>query len=99
MKIIITFLAASIGVATTTADASLGPVVGGYDVVEFHSLQPEDDGIMGSSHFSHDLLTTDYSTTGPIMTPTNWTFHFKNEQNRAAFAENPWKFAPKFGGF
>ena len=28
------------------------------------------------------------------MQPTNYTFYFKNEENRDTFLEDPWKYAP-----
>ena len=86
-------------VATTTAK-TLGPVLGGYDVVEYQQLQPTDNGILGTSAFKFQLLTEDFSNdTSPKMEPTNWTFHFKNQKNRNTFASDPWRYAPRYGGF
>ena len=84
-----------LGQATT-----LGPVVGGYDVVEFRHLQPTDDGVLGTSTYSYDLLTKDYSTdASKKMLPTNWTFYFKNAENLKTFAASPWAYVPRYGGF
>jgi YHS domain-containing protein len=33
------------------------------------------------------------------MDPTNYTFLFSSEENLALFREDPWKYAPRFGGF
>ena len=87
--------------STTLINAkTLGPVLGGYDVVEYQQLEATDDGVLGSSAFHFDLLTEDYSKDASLkMEPTNWTFHFKNQQNRDEFANDPWKYAPRYGGF
>ena len=91
---------ASILAGVAASSPSLGPVVGGYDVVEFHNLQATDDGVLGSSAFTHDLLTEDLSPdSSKKMKSTNWTFHFKNKANQELFAADPWAYAPRYGGF
>mmetsp|Transcript_89440 Transcript_89440/g.158754 ORF Transcript_89440/g.158754 Transcript_89440/m.158754 type:complete len:227 (-) Transcript_89440:151-831(-) len=65
------------------------PAVFGYDVVAYQTLDyaaPPKDG-------SPDHVAYLATSTG------NYTFWFASEENRAAFAGNPWKYAPRFGGF
>jgi len=65
------------------------PVVGGIDVVELFS-QPEDSmPNIGSPLFQYKLQTS----TGV------YTFRFISEENRRKFFEDPWKYAPAYGGF
>ena len=92
-------LVASLVCAVATAK-TLGPVVGGYDVVEFHHLQPSDVGVKGNSNYSYNLLTQDTSTdTSKKMDPTNWTFYFKDAVNLQMFVADPFKYTPRYGGF
>ena len=81
--------------------ATFGPVLGGYDVVAYQTtLGPGADGVRGVPAHAHNLLTRDFSGGGgPKADPANYTFWFASESNRAAFAADPWRFAPKFGGF
>ena len=86
----------------TTADGkTMGPVLGGYDVVAYQTiLSAGEFGVMGSKKYSYDLLSTDLSTgsTGKML-PTNYTFYFSSEGHRQIFSNNPWKYVPRFGGF
>ena len=79
---------------------TLGPVLGGYDMVAYQtSLSAGDLGVMGSEKFSFDLLATDDSNTTEKMEPTNYTFYFSSAENLSLFRDDPWKYAPQFGGF
>lgn len=80
---------------------TMGPVLGGFDVVAYQTiLSAGDFGVMGSEKYSHDLLSMDLSTGSPSqMLPTNYTFYFSSEAHRQIFSQNPWKYAPRFGGF
>ncbi|KAK7233436.1 hypothetical protein SO694_00105068 [Aureococcus anophagefferens] len=66
-------------------DAAAGPVLDGADVVAYHALEPGANATYGSPEF--EASYGDYS------------FWFASEANRAAFAADPAKYAPKFGGF
>jgi len=76
------------------------PVLYGYDVVEYFSLDSSAQGVMGKEDFAADLLSTDKNTKATSqMTPSNFTFWFKNAANKATFEADPWKYAPQWGGF
>lgn len=62
------------------------PVMGGYDLVEYHNLEPQQDGVPGSIEFSHKHRN-------------GYTYYFKNFANRQAFISDPDKYLPKYGGF
>jgi len=79
-----------------TAHGALSPVLGGYDVVAYFGLAPDSKGVMGSLAHSHNLSTSDLTTGESTGT---YQFWFSNESNRAKFAADPWRFAPKYGGF
>jgi hypothetical protein len=73
---------------------STKPVIGGFDVVQYFSLQPGDMGVMGKPEFKHNLTSDDHGS--PRF---SYEFWFANEANRLKFALDPWKYAPKNGGF
>mmetsp|Transcript_15630 Transcript_15630/g.17375 ORF Transcript_15630/g.17375 Transcript_15630/m.17375 type:complete len:179 (-) Transcript_15630:27-563(-) len=62
-----------------------GPVLKGYDVVAYFSLKPDDNGIQGSKDLAFNF--------------TGYEFWFSTPANMALFKANPWKYAPKYGGF
>jgi len=74
---------------------SAKPVIGGYDVVEYFSLKANDKGVLGSSEFVHNFTSPDKDGS-PRFT---YQFWFKTAQNRDTFATDPWKYAPKNGGY
>ena len=74
---------------------STKPVIGGYDVVQYFSLEPHDLGVLGSPEFAQSFTSPDAD--GSLR--FKHEFWFANEQNRAKFAADPWKYAPKNGGF
>lgn len=86
---------------TLAEGKTIGPVLGGYDMVAYQrTLSAGDLGVMGSEEYSYNLLSTDLSTgSSSRMVPTNYTFYFASEENRRIFSQNPWKYAPRFGGF
>jgi hypothetical protein len=74
----------------------------GYDVVEYFSLPASASGVVGSASFAHDVVGVDKSSggaSGQKMTPTNYTFHFKDAANLRAFQADPWRYLPRWGGF
>lgn len=92
---------ALLAVAAATAPAGAGkPVLYGYDVVEYFSLDAAAPGVMGHAEFAANLTTTDQNKEATQhMLPTNWTFWFKDAANQAAFEADPWRYAPQWGGF
>jgi len=77
----------------------MGTAIQGYDAVEYFSLAATADGVKGDLAFSYNLTATDGSSFPQKLTPTNYTFLFKDEANRDTFAADPWRYAPKWGGF
>lgn len=73
------------------------PVIYGYDVVEYFSLDPSDAGVQGQEQYRFDL-TTDVGG-GTKRLPANYTFYFKDADNRDTFIADPWKYVPAYGGF
>lgn len=71
------------------------PVLGGYDVVQYFSLNENDPGVMGSSEFTHTFTSPDKDGS-PRFTHEFW---FSAADNRDKFAADPWKYAPKNGGY
>lgn len=74
---------------------STKPIIGGYDVVQYFSLQPTDMGVLGSPDFAYNFTSPDKDGS-PRFTHEFW---FVNEGNRDKFATDPWKYAPKNGGY
>jgi hypothetical protein len=72
------------------ADAPLpgpdDPVLAGYDLVEYHNLEPDETGVLGSAAYS-------------VRLDNNYLYYFKNEANREAFLADPEKYLPAYGGF
>ena len=79
------------------------PVLGGADVVAYHDAQNDwrQKRLMPpaeSARFSFWLTTYDYTTVPP--TPLGpFEFWFHSAANRARFQADPWKYAPRWGGF
>lgn len=65
--------------------ATEGPVLNGYDVVAYFSLDKGSDGVQGSS---------DYSTTYQ-----SYTFQFSTAENLEMFESDPKRYLPQWGGF
>lgn len=61
----------------------------GYDVVAYQTLAKGVPDVQGSPKFAAFLPTS----TG------NYTFWFANQANMQLFDKDPWKYAPKYGGF
>jgi YHS domain-containing protein len=61
------------------------PVLAGYDLVAYHSLQPEEDGIPGSPSFQ-----TRYN---------GYLYYFVDQTNLDIFVANPEPYIPAYGGF
>lgn len=62
-----------------------GPVMDGYDIVEYFNLKPGADGRKGTEEFE--------STFG------GYTFRFLNNKNMKAFGVDPTSYLPQYGGF
>ena len=62
------------------------PVMAGYDLVAYHSLDADDDGIPGNPQFQ-----TRHSN--------GYLYYFSSDENLQTFLGNPEKYLPKYGGF
>jgi hypothetical protein len=71
------------------------PVIGGYDVVQYFSLKPGQFGVLGSPEITQNLTSPDLDGS-PRFT---YEFWFSTAENRDKFAADPWKYAPKYGGW
>ena len=85
-----------LALALALTGVAAGPVLEGYDMVSYWSLGDGDDGVQGSKEFAHNLTTQDY-VTGAELGP--FEFWFASAENLATFAADPWKYAPRWGGF
>jgi YHS domain-containing protein len=61
------------------------PVLGGYDVVAYFSLDEDDDAVLGSSDYSYQF--------------NKYNFYFENEKNMKKFIKKPEDYLPRFGAF
>ena len=68
---------------------SSGPVLSGYDVVAYHSLDAGSDAVAGSSEF-----TETYGNHG-----NKYTFYFSSQKNLELFKKDPSRYLPANGGF
>ena len=62
------------------------PVMAGYDLVAYHSLDAKDDGIPGSPQFQ-----TRHSN--------GYVYYFSSQENLDAFVAHPDRYLPRYGGF
>lgn len=62
------------------------PVMAGYDLVAYHSLDEKDDGIPGSKDYS-------------LRHEDGYLYYFSNQQNLEAFQADPDRYLPQYGGF
>lgn len=80
------------------------PVLGGADVVAYHDARNDwrrkrpMPAVESGQRFSFSMNTYDY-TTDPATELGPWEFWFDSEANRARFEADPWKYAPRWGGF
>ena len=77
------------------AAGTVKPVIDGYDVVAYFGLVQPMDGIKGSAEFNYTLTSPDADGSPRF----NHSFWFSSAANRDAFAADPWRYAPKYGGF
>jgi YHS domain-containing protein len=61
------------------------PVLAGYDLVAYHSLQPQQDGVPGSAAFQ-----TRYN---------GYLYYFVDQHNLDTFVADPEAYLPAYGGF
>jgi hypothetical protein len=87
--------AATLATASATATK---PVLFGFDQVQYFSLPADHDGVMGSAEHAHTIESFDFTTTPPTSVG-NYTFWFASEANKVKFVADPWKYAPRWGGF
>ncbi len=68
---------------------SAGPVLSGYDLVAYFSLEEGADAVVGSEDYS-----TTYGDHG-----NEYTFYFSSSENLALFEADPESYLPQNGGF
>lgn len=61
------------------------PVLAGYDLVAYHSLNVHDEGVLGNPS-----VWARYDS---------YIYHFSSEENRRQFLRDPERYLPAFGGF
>ena len=88
-------LLASLSLLPACAWVNTKPVIAGYDVVAYFGLTQPELGVKGSPAYTHTLLSPDADGSPRF----NHTFWFSSAANRDTFAADPWKYAPRFGGF
>lgn len=66
----------------------------GFDVVAYFSLQAGAPGVQGVQAHAANLTTTQ-----PDGSKADYEFWFSSAANKAAFAADPWRYAPAWGGF
>ena len=71
------------------------PVIAGWDVVEYFSLNSSALGVQGSPEWAYNFTSPD-ADGSPRFT---YEFWFTSEANKEKFIADPWKYAPKYGGF
>ena len=79
----------------SSAALAANPVISGYDVVAYFSLNATQDGVQGSQEFAHNFTSPDKDGSPRF----EYEFWFANAANRDLFAADPWRYAPKYGGF
>jgi len=65
------------------------PAMGGIDVLQLHFQEPGTLPVLGNPDISANLQTSAGS----------WEFLFVSTENRDIFLQNPWKYAPAWGGY
>jgi len=75
------------------------PVLYGYDVVAYFSLEEDAHGVAGSEDFQYNLTSTDDSGDSNPYDPFVSTFWFSTQENLDTFAANPTKYTPEWGGY
>lgn len=66
----------------------------GYDVVSYHLNVSGCDSIMGKEEYAYNLTSADENGIDIL-----YQFWFADENNLNIFASDPWKYAPRNGGF
>lgn len=94
MKFLVLFLVVSL--LAVNCDLNCIPVVlEGYDVIEYYRMEQDScNSVLGLSNFTYNLESNDEK--GDLRV---YQFWFSSQSNLDHFREDPWKYAPKFGGF
>ena len=88
--------------ASTTlvaAASAISPVLGGYDVVNYFT---DSAPAMGSAEFAYNFTTDDCNTgaaNGGCVPRFTSEFWFTSTAHRDQFKADPWRYAPRWGGF
>lgn len=92
-------MARVLSLLATACAVAARPVLFGFDVVEYSKLTPGAAGLTGDPSRFSSQLTTNIGGQGNPPHYVNYTFAFSSEDNRKAFEADPWRYAPKYGGF
>jgi len=71
-------------------------VLDGYDMVEYFESHT---AARGREEFNHTHTAMDYSSNPQGDVIGDYHFIFKSAANAAKFTADPWKYAPRYGGF
>lgn len=74
--------------ASSCLDTS-SPVLFGYDLVAYFSMDSDSDGVLGSVKHHSTFGDDEYT----------YTFYFSTSENKALFDADPTAYLPQFGGF
>eukprot|EP01084_Bolivina_argentea_P311699 539564_1 len=92
--ILIVVIIISVTIARDITLSYVPVVMLGYDVVAYHLNVTGCDSILGNKKYSYQLSSTDGNGIERL-----YEFWFTDENNLNTFKSNPWRWAPKFGGF
>ena len=90
-----TALLLSIGMVAAAGDQSQ-PVLYGYDMVSYFV---KGFAVKGSANYACAFVTQDCGINDTCVDRFNSTFYFESQENLETFEKDPWKYAPKYGGF
>ena len=82
---VLLFAASAAQAADPNVFATKKGAIRGIDPVAYFSLQPGDKAVKGSNEFTHEWMGA--------------TWKFASADNRDAFAADPEKYAPQYGGY
>eukprot|EP00939_MAST-03C_sp_MAST-3C-sp1_P002402 g2402.t1 len=81
---------------TTNTNTTTEPVLYGYDMVSYFT---KGSAVKGVADNAYEFLTQDCGVNDICVDRFKSTFYFENQENLETFKKDPWKYAPKYGGF
>lgn len=91
-------LAHSLLVSSVVAGSEdqIQPVLYGYDMVSYFT---KGSAVKGNADHAYVFATQDCGVNNTCVDRFKSTFYFESEENLETFRNDPWKYAPKYGGF